>query len=117
MQVSEIKNYLKKQKITYEELSIKSEIPIGTLKSIFSGRTPNPRIDTLQAIEKALGLNQPTIEWTDADQAQGVGKHPTYLSEAETEWLELRSLILSAHNEQYLETVITMLKALAKTQH
>lgn len=57
MQINEIKLYLKKQKITYEELSLKSNIPIGTLKSIFSGRTPNPRIDTVKAIERALGIN------------------------------------------------------------
>ena len=57
MQIAEIKAYLKKNKITYEELSTLSKIPIGTLKSIFSGRTPTPRIDTVQAIENALGLS------------------------------------------------------------
>lgn len=49
---------MKEHKITYDDLSEKAKIPIGTLKSIFSGRTPNPRIDTMQAIEKALGINQ-----------------------------------------------------------
>lgn len=58
MQVAEIKAYLKKNKITYEELSTLSKIPIGTLKSVFSGRTPTPRIDTVQAIENALGLSE-----------------------------------------------------------
>lgn len=58
MEISEIKKYLKENKITYEELSGKSNIPIGTLKSIFSGRTLNPRIDTVDAMERALGLNK-----------------------------------------------------------
>lgn len=58
MTIDEIKKYMKENKITYDDLSEKAKIPIGTLKSIFSGRTPNPRIDTMQAIEKALGLNQ-----------------------------------------------------------
>lgn len=58
MTIEEIKKFMKEHKITYDDLSEKAKIPIGTLKSIFSGRTPNPRIDTMQAIEKALGLNQ-----------------------------------------------------------
>lgn len=117
MTIEQVKSYLKKNKITYQELSDKSGIPIGTLKNIFSKCAINPRLDTMQSIEKALGLNQPSLEWTEADQAQGIGRYPTYLSEAETEWLELRSEILRIHGEQYLETVITMLKALTKTQN
>lgn len=58
MTVLQIKKYLKDNNITYIELSNKSGIPIGTLKSIFSGRTPTPRIDTVQAIENALGLSE-----------------------------------------------------------
>ena len=57
MTVQEIKEYIKERHITYDDLSILSNVPIGTLKSIFSGRTPNPRIDTMQAIERALGLS------------------------------------------------------------
>lgn len=61
MTIQEIKQFLKNNKITYESLSEMSGVSIGTLKSIFSGRTPTPRIDTLEAIEKALGLhNEPT---------------------------------------------------------
>lgn len=58
MEVSEIKRYMKENKITYAELSEKSGVPIQTLSKIFAGITPTPRIDTMQAIEKALGLNQ-----------------------------------------------------------
>ena len=56
MTVQEIKNHLKINKITYIELSKKSNIPLNTLKSIFSGATKNPRIDTIMSIEKALNL-------------------------------------------------------------
>ena len=56
MTVQEIKDYMKANKIGYATLSEKSGVPIGTLKSIFSFRTPTPRIDTMQAIERALGL-------------------------------------------------------------
>ncbi len=114
MNVEQLKQAKKAKKITYEQLSNISGVPLSTIYDIFREVTTAPRIDTIQAIEKALGLNQPTIEWTEADQAQGVGKYPTYLSTAETEFLELRSEILRVHGEQYLETVITMLKALIK---
>lgn len=113
MQVAEIKNYLKKNRITYEELSSRSRIPIGTIKSVFSGRTPNPRLDTMQAIEEALGLTKP-LEWTDEEKALGVGRYPTYLSEEETEWLELRSEVLRVHGEEYLKTLVTMIKAIVE---
>ncbi len=57
MEIIEIKKYLKDNKITYEKLSELSQVPLNTLKNIFSGRTPTPRIDTIQSIEKALGLD------------------------------------------------------------
>ena len=77
MNVEQLKQAKKAKKITYEQLSNISGVPLSTIYDIFREVTTAPRIDTIQAIEKALGLNQPTIEWTEADQAQGVGKYPT----------------------------------------
>lgn len=58
MTIQQIKTYLKANKITYDELSVRSGVPIGTLKHVFSGVTKNPRIDTVQAIERALELKK-----------------------------------------------------------
>lgn len=58
MTINEIKIYMKNNRITYQELSDKSQIPVNTLKKIFSGRTENPRIDTMRAIEEALGISR-----------------------------------------------------------
>lgn len=55
--VKAIKAYMKQNKITYDELSAKSGIPISTINYIFTGRTENPRTDTMLSIEKALGLD------------------------------------------------------------
>lgn len=60
MTVEEIKNYMKENNITQLELSKLSNIPLGTIRKIFSGARKNPRIDTIQAIEKALGFTSPT---------------------------------------------------------
>lgn len=58
MDILEIKKYLKEHKITYKMLAEMSGVPESTLKNIFGGFTPNPRIDTIEAIECALGINE-----------------------------------------------------------
>lgn len=60
--IIEIKTYLRKNKITYKTISEKTGISEGTLKNIFSGLTKNPRIDTIQAIENAAGINKSNAE-------------------------------------------------------
>lgn len=60
MEIEEIKKYLKEHKITYAELSEKSNVPVQTISKIFAGITLSPRIDTVQAIERALGLDDET---------------------------------------------------------
>lgn len=64
MNIQEIKIYLKNNKISYDQLSQMSGVGLNTIKSIFSGRTQNPRIDTINAIKDCLGLNEkePTPE-------------------------------------------------------
>ena len=58
MNVEYWKTLKKEQKLTFDALSEKSKIPKRTLEDIFSGRTPNPRTDTVEAIERALGINE-----------------------------------------------------------
>lgn len=112
MQLAEIKSYLKKHKITYSDLSQKSGIPIGTLKNIFAKCSTNPRIDTVQAIERALGLSS---TFTDEDYANGVtDKARIEVTVAEYEWLELRKEVIEVKGEDYLNTLITMIKAVVK---
>lgn len=56
MTILEIKQYLKDNKMTYKDLAEKCNVPESTLKNLFSGATKNPRIDTMQAIERALNI-------------------------------------------------------------
>ena len=56
MDVNEIKAYLKANKITYKELSIKTGLALSTIEKIFSGFAKYPRVDTMEKIERALGL-------------------------------------------------------------
>ena len=58
MTILEIKQYLKANKMTYKDLADKCNVPESTLKNLFSGATKNPRIDTMQAIERALEIDE-----------------------------------------------------------
>ncbi len=48
----------KELKLTNQKISDISRIPKRTIEDIFSGVTKFPRADTLEAIEKALGLDK-----------------------------------------------------------
>ena len=52
------KKIKKEKKLTLNDISILSNIPKRTVDDIFAGVTKSPRTDTVEAIEKALGLRQ-----------------------------------------------------------
>ena len=104
---------LKKNSYQYAYIAERSNIPKGTIQNIFAGYIDNPRIDTVQAIERALGLSKEP-EWTDEDKAEGVGSHSVKLSADEWEWLELRSELLEAGGQEYLDTITTLLQKSAE---
>lgn len=56
-QILLIKQELKNRKMTYEDLSKISNIPVSTLMKILSGHTSNPRLDTINAMTNALFMN------------------------------------------------------------
>ena len=57
MGLEKIAEYKKKLGLTTEELSIKSGVPVGTLNKILSGATKDPKLETLKAIARVLGLS------------------------------------------------------------
>ena len=56
--IERLKEAKKRMKITYEELSSLSGVPISTIYDLFRGVTTDPRAGTLEAIERALGLTE-----------------------------------------------------------
>lgn len=73
MDIEYLKKVKTEKKITLDEISAKSGIPKRTVEDIFRGATKNPRIDTMQAIERALGIE----------------KAPSVSSEGAQEWMQL----------------------------
>lgn len=71
----------KELKMTFDELSRRSGLPKRTLENILQGKTPTPRIDTVQAIERALDISSDPSDCADQD--------TTNLTEDETRLLTL----------------------------
>ena len=90
MDIEQLKKRRKELKMTYEELAIKSGIPLRTLENIFHGVTKNPRIDTLQAIEKALGIE----------------KAPTDETEGAQEWMQLYYVLTDENRDLLVKLVM-----------
>lgn len=110
-----LKEQRKKLGMTFDELSEKSSIPKRTLENIFLGKTKNPRVDTMQAIEEALGLSSPPLEWSEEEKALGVGRHPTYLSEKEWRRLDAFNELERVKGEAFAEKMLIMIEEIAKT--
>lgn len=106
------KDHLKQIGMTYEQLSEKSGIPLNTLKNIFRGKTVHPRIDTMQAIEEALGLRSNKLQWTEEEIAQGVV--PNYKESLSSDELELLDAYRAIKDEKGEEAAHAM-KTLMKT--
>lgn len=58
MEVNQLNEERKRQKLSVAELAKKAGLPKGTVEKVLFGIVQNPRIDTMQAIERALGLNE-----------------------------------------------------------
>lgn len=91
MDIEYLKQLKKSKKMTLQEISDVSGIPKRTVDGIFSGKTKNPRIDTMQAIERALGLEN---EKTPTD---------IILSEGESALLELFRTATDEQQEMVLQ--------------
>lgn len=64
--LEELKKAKKQKKMTLQQIADLTNIPKRTVDNIFSGQTKYPRFDTLEAIQKVLGI--PTGE----NQLEGV---------------------------------------------
>ncbi len=100
MDIEGLKQLKKEQKMTLQQISDLSGIPKRTVDDIFSGKTKNPRIDTMQAIERALGIEQ---EKTPSDE----------LSEGEKQLIELVKQLTDEEAEElsnYIDFIISKRK-------
>lgn len=105
MEIEKIKEYMKKNKITYAQLAKQTNLSISTVTKILGGFAKYPRADTMEAIERALGLS----DWSAEEKAEGVGEHAITLSSDEWEWLELRSTIIEKNGIDFYNALLALL--------
>ncbi len=75
MGLEKISEYKKKLNLTTEELSFRSGVPVGTLNKILSGATKDPKLETLKAIARVLGLSLNDFDDSPSVPAQTVAAH------------------------------------------
>ena len=68
MDVELLKKLKKLQKLTNEELSNKSGVPVGTLNKILSGATKSPKHNTVEAIADALNYHSYDTEGVNVEE-------------------------------------------------
>ncbi len=102
MDIEHIKKIMKEKKITQNYLSEITQIPLQTIKCIMSGRTKYPRIDTVEAIEKALGIDfsQSNVNTAALDE-----KSTNTLTKKETRLLDAFNGLIPPMQDYVLEMV------------
>lgn len=78
------KKIKKEKKMTIEQIAKAANLPKGSVQNIFCGYVPNPRTDTVEAIERALGINEksPIMERPLSDLAENfIQKYSDLFSE------------------------------------
>lgn len=111
MNVETLNAERKKRGLSIKELADLATLPQSTVEKILFGVVKNPRMDTLEAIERALGLDK-GAEWTDEEKALGVGNHPVKVSDDEYKWLELRSELLRVMGEDYVKATESLFQTI-----
>lgn len=96
----------KKLKITFDDLAEKTGISRRQLQYLFQGEIDNPRIETVQAIERALGL---APQWTDEEKALGAVSTPTVLSDRDLNTLGIINRAEDVLGEAYVDKMLELL--------
>ena len=108
MNIEDLNKERKKQKMSVADLANKANLPKGTVEKVLFGIVKHPRIDTMQAIEKALGL-KPTADWTDEERAAGAAETKKIsITPLEDEMLYLFREVGRKHGEQAQQALITV---------
>lgn len=109
MNVETLNAERKKRGLSIKELAELATLPQSTVEKILFGVVKNPRMDTLEAIERALGLDK-GAEWTEEERSEGIlDSAQITITAEEMEWLELRNEILRVKGQDYLDTLKKML--------
>lgn len=106
------KKILKQKKMTYEDLSKLSGLSLSCIRKIMSGAAQYPRIDTIEAIEGALGLSS---DITPEERAAGVtATKKVSITPIEEDMLEVFRKIGEKDGEERQRLLISMAEGMLK---
>lgn len=112
--IEALKRAKKLHKLTLDELAARSGVAKRTIEDIFQGKTKNPRVDTMQALESALGL-APTF--TEEERALGLSDdHPIVLSDDDRELINLFAEAEEKLGKAYVRGVKQMVRLAIDTK-
>lgn len=109
---------LKKRKreigVTFDELAEKTGLSRRAICALFSGKTENPRIDTVQAIESALGL---TPTFTEEERALGLSEnHLIAMSDKDRHRFHVLAFADEQLGEDFVDSQINLLEMAANAK-
>ena len=78
MTIEEMREMKKANGYTYEQISKKSGVPLGTVQKVFSGETQVPRYTTLQALERAFRAEKVSYSYNDNNPYSSVQENFAY---------------------------------------
>ena len=85
----------KELNLTFEDLSVITSVSVRTLKSVFSGERKNTTTFTVQAIEKALGLDNETFTDISAEERDFIEVFRQLTEEEKKEFISIADFILA----------------------
>ncbi len=105
----------KELKLTNKELALKANLPLRTVEQVMCGRVSSPRLDTVQAIERALEITPSELQWTAEERALGImDTIKISVTPEEEEILYLYRQIIKKKGEAAHEVLLALFEGLAK---
>lgn len=112
--IEALKKAKKLHKLTLDELAARSGVAKRTIEDIFQGKTKNPRVDTMQALERALGL-APTF--TEEERALGLSEnHLIAMSDKDRHRFHVLAFADEQLGEDFVDSQINLLEMAANAK-
>ena len=112
--VERLKKAKKEKNLSYDELAELTGISRRAICALFSEKTENPRIDTVQAIERALGL-APTF--TEEERALGLSEqHLIAMSDKDRHRFHVLAFADEQLGEDFVDAQINLLEMAANAK-
>lgn len=114
LNVERLKKAKKEKKLSYDELAQLTGLSRSTITNIFCGYIDLPRHDTVQAIERALGL-APTF--TEEERALGLSdSHAIVLSDKDRRRFHVLAFADEQLGEDFVDAQINLLEMAANAK-